>query len=59
MNLFMKQNHKENRLVGVRGKRDGRESEKRSVIGSRIRKMLLLLLKIEGISTSQGVLVAS
>ena len=24
MNLFMKQNHKENRLVGVRGKRDGR-----------------------------------
>lgn len=36
-----------------------RESEKRSVIGSRIRKMLLLLLKIEGISTSQGILVAS
>ena len=36
-----------------------RESERRSVTGSRNREMLLLLLKVEGASTSQGMLVAS
>ena len=36
-----------------------RESERRSVTGSRNREMLLLLLKVEGASTSQGMLVTT
>lgn len=36
-----------------------RESEKGNVTGSRIGEMLLLLLKIEGASISQGMLAAS